>query len=328
MADTPTSTPSGAPQSWAPVQPITITTPPEVNLTPPLVPPPATNFLGDTPTVQKQQQENLYNDFFQDDVDGKLKVGKEKKSGLEVFVNVMKYVTIVVVTLGILFSLHVFMRTRENTSFIESYPFLCPYLNYDIDAPGIEKWCKSISTLKADYDTKFKKLKFDIVEKLTEYVPVKVGVSIQNNSPERVFAIKTYEQKPQVDQVIAAFEKIKKSSQYSGSENIECTTINVTEGYKLSTQCSVLGGPIGVANKGVVLSGSLASTLGIESARIMALRFLESIANTEKSSFVLENPPTSLTIEKLDRDEQLRTGFDTKTSVSIQARYVPITPKF
>ncbi len=65
-----------------------------------------TNFL-DAPGVASEAikaKDVLYNDFFQENSNGELTIGsKKERSGLEIVVSVMQYITIFVVTVGILF---------------------------------------------------------------------------------------------------------------------------------------------------------------------------------------------------------------------------------
>lgn len=58
----------------------------------------------------------------------------------------------------------------------------------------------------------------------------------------------------------------------------------------VSTQCTIYGGDIGDDDANRKLG----------SARLEALRFTDFIANTVESHFVLLNPPTTLSIEKID----------------------------
>ena len=101
------------------------------------------------------------------------------------------------------------------------------------------------------------------------------------------------------------------------SGNIECTGLSVTNGSSLSTQCTIYGGAIGEAD----------SNGQIGSARIQAMRFIENLADTSKSSLILENQPTLLGIEKINAKESTTTGFSTRTTLPIQVRYVPLIQK-
>ena len=101
------------------------------------------------------------------------------------------------------------------------------------------------------------------------------------------------------------------------SGNIECTGLSVINGSSLSTQCTIYGGAIGEAD----------SNGQIGSARIQAMRFIENLADTSKSSLILENQPTSLGIEKINAKETATTGFSTRTTLPIQVRYVPLIQK-
>lgn len=277
--------------------------------------PPATNFLGDTPNAQKQ--EDLYNDFFHEKDDGTIATGaKAKKSPLETAIKILKPITILVIVWVLLMSAHVFMRNIKDSSFLESYPFICPYINYGVDAPE-DKGCKTITSIKADYLAKNKNLNEEIAKKLTQYLPIKVGVNIIHSSPERTFAIDTFSQKPHINKIIETFEQIKSASQYIVAENIECSGLAITQWSTLTSQCVIYGGPIGAWK-----NSDQWQKKTIQSSRLMALHFIENLANTNKSSFIVKNPPTILPIEVLARDEQLRTGFSTRTTLSIQLRYI------
>jgi hypothetical protein len=56
------------------------------------------------------------------------------------------------------------------------------------------------------------------------------------------------------------------------------------------------------------------------------MRFIENLADTSKSSLILENQPTSLGIEKVKSDVTT-VGFSTRTTIPIQVRYVPLIQK-
>jgi hypothetical protein len=114
------------------------------------------------------------------------------------------------------------------------------------------------------------------------------------------------------------FEKMRKWSSYLESPNIECNGISITNGDTLSTQCTIYGWKIGADDAN--------SRLG--SARIEALSFLENLANTAKSQFILLNPPASLNVETLKPGEDTTSIlFETKTTVQIQIQYVPFNQK-
>ena len=282
---------------------------------------PESSFLTGAPTVipsdaTSKTEETLYNDFFQENSTGEMSLGgKKERSSLEILVNVMQYVTIFVVAVGVLFGLHVYVRSSASGGFLENYPFLCPYLHYDIDAPDSEKWCKSVSTIGKEYTERQFILQGNIIEGLTEYIPIKVSASILDASPEKKFIIDTYDNKPHVNEVLEAFSRVKLASQ-SVSGNIECNGLTVTNGNSLSTQCTIYGWGIGDAD----------SNGQIGSARIQAMRFIENLADTSKSSLILENQPTSLGIEKIKNDATT-VGFSTRTTLPIQVRYVPLIQK-
>jgi hypothetical protein len=285
--------------------------------TPPQVP--ESSFLTGTPIAlpsdaKGKTEETLYNDFFQENSTGEMSLGgKKERSSLEIIVSILQYLTICIVVIGILFGLHVYIRSSSG-GFLENYPFLCPYLHYDINAPSDEKACKSVVTIGREYAERQSILEENIIAWLTEYIPIKVSASILDASPEKKFIIDTYDSKPHVNEVLEAFGRVKLASQ-SVSGNIECSGLTVTNGNSLSTQCTIYGWGIGDAD----------SNGQIGSARIQAMRFVENLADTSKSSLILENQPTSLGIEKVKNDTVV--GFLTKTTLPIQVRYVPLTQK-
>ena len=174
-----------------------------------------------------------------------------------------------------------------------------------------------MSTVQKEYVERQNILQDNIITGLTEYIPIKVSASILDASPEKKFIIDTYDNKPRVNEVLEAFGRVKTSSQ-AGGGNIECSGLTVTNGNSLSTQCTIYGGAIGDSDT----NGQLGS------ARIQALRFIENIADTNKSSLILENQPTSLGIEKLgSKDPTLVNGFQTRTTIPIQVRYIPLIQK-
>lgn len=281
---------------------------------------PESSFLTGAPTAilpdaKGKKEETLYNDFFQENSTNEMNLsGKSERSSLEIFVSILQYVTICVVVAGVLFGLHVYIRSSSG-AFLADYPFLCPYLHYDISAPSEEKWCKSVATIGQEYSDRQKILQENIITGLTEYIPIKVSASILDASPEKKFIIDTYDTKPHINEVLEAFGRVKLASQ-SVSGNIECSGLTVTNGNSLATQCTIYGWDIGDADG----NGQIGS------ARIQAMRFIENIADTSKSSLILENQPTSLGIEKIKSDPAT-SGFSTRTTLPIQVRYVPLVQK-
>lgn len=63
------------------------------------------------------------------------------------------------------------------------------------------------------------------------------------------------------------------------------------------------------------------------SSRIEALDFLEKLADTTRSSLVLNNYTTSLSIENINDKEAETTGYNTRTTIPINVRYIPLTVK-
>jgi hypothetical protein len=272
------------------------------------------SFLKTTPATDSS---NPYGDFFQETSDGNISIGaKVKKSGLELGTDILGYVVPIARVIAIVGVIHVFIRTQESNTFAENYSFICPYLNMGIVDPTKE--CKTLTMLKKEYDDRLARLQLEIVTGLTEYIPIKISKNIIDASPEKGFIIKTFDEKVHVDDIIKQFEKIRTGSEYRESPNIECNGISITNGDTLSTQCTIYGGKIGMDDSN--------SRLG--SARIEALSFLETLANTARSQFILLNPPSSLNVEILKPGEDTTSIlFETKTTVQIQVRYVPFSQK-
>ena len=272
------------------------------------------SFLKTSSTTDSS---NPYGDFFQETSDGNISIGtKIKKSELEIATGILAYIVPVAIVIAILGGIHVFIRTQESNAFAENYTFICPYLNMGIEAS--DKDCKTLTMIQQDYDSRLARLEDEIITGLTEFIPIKISKNIIDASPEKEFIIDTYENKVHVDDIMSQFEKLRKWASYNNTGNIECNGISITNGDTLSTQCTIFGGEIGADD----------SNSRFGSARIEALSFLESIANTPKSNFILLNPPSSLNVELLiPGEDTTNILFETKTTVQIQVRYVPFIQK-
>ena len=168
-----------------------------------------------------------------------------------------------------------------------------------------------MGTIEAAYNKKRDELETDIVTGLNEYIPIKLTKNILLTSPERNFAIAKYNNKIRMDDIMAKFEEIRFESISSPTDNnIICSGISITGEGNLTTQCTIYGGSSGNDDD----NGKLGS------ARIEALNFINELSDTSKSQFIVLNPPTSLSSEKLEANDP--SGFLTRTTISIQARYV------
>lgn len=272
------------------------------------------NFLK---TSTNTESENPYWDFFQETSDGNISIGaRVQKSWLEIATWILGYVIPVTVILTVLWSIHVFIRTQPSNTFAENYNFICPYLNMGVDITDAD--CKTLKMIKDEYTERTEKLTEEIVKGLTEYIPIKISKNIIDASPEKAFIIKTYESKVHVDEIMKQFEKIRVNSSYGNSWNIECNGISITNSDTMSTQCTIYGWKIGTDD----------TNNKFWSARIEALSFLDELANTSKSQFILLNPPSSLNIELLSAWEDTTNPlFETRTTVQIQVRYVSFNKK-
>lgn len=273
-----------------------------------------TSFLSSN--NQEQESSNAYGDFFQETSDGNISIGpKAKKSGIEVLTDVLGYVVSVAVISTILLSLHVFMRTREESWFAENYQFLCPYLNYWVHDE--EAGCKTMTSISQEYEKKSAELKENILNGLSEYIPIKISKNIIEASPEKRFIIDTYNTKIHPDAVINQFLAALKRAQFSGEKNVECNGINIQDGDTISTQCTIYGGSIGDDD----------ANRKLWSARIETLRFTDAIGNTIESHFILMNPPTTLSVEKIDGISGISPTFKTRVTIPLQLKYVPVEQK-
>ncbi len=285
-------------------------------------PAPSANFLNDT-TGSVKSEDTLYNDFFQETGGEMTLWTKKERSWLEVLVNVLEWTTIFVVVIGAVMALHVFVRTLNNASFLESYSFICPYLNYDVEGiSDTEKWCKNIDVIEKEYSEEKVALETNIIEALTEYIPIKVSSSILDASPEKQFIIDTFKNKPKINNVLETFEQVKLVAQKNltptgNQTTIKCSGISVTNGNTLSTQCTIFGRDIGNDDT----NGKIGS------ARVEALNFIEKISDTTNSSLILNSYPTSMSIEVVDTAEAKEQGYSTRTTIPINVTYIPLIEK-
>lgn len=273
-----------------------------------------TSFLSSN--TPGNDSSNAYGDFFQETSDGNISIGpRAQKSGIEILTSILSYIVPVTVIITGLLSLHVFMRTREESGFAENYQFLCPYLNYGVHDE--DAGCKTMSAIAKEYEKKNTDLKESILNGLSEYIPIKISKNIIEASPEKRFIIDTYTNKIHPDSVINQFLAALKKAQYTGEDNIDCNGINIRNGDTITTQCTIYGWSIG--------DDDVDRKLG--SARIMTLRFTDSIANTIESHFILMNPPTTLSVEKVDGISGVSSNFKTRVTIPLQLKYVPVEIK-
>lgn len=104
-----------------------------------------------------------------------------------------------------------------------------------------DKECKTLKMIEKEYTDRSTKLKEEIIIGLTEYIPIKISKNIIDASPEKAFIINTFDNKIYVDDIMKQFEKIRTSSMYGNTENIECNGISITNGDTMSTQCTIYG---------------------------------------------------------------------------------------
>lgn len=275
---------------------------------------------GDTSFISKKDapsQESAYNDFFQETSDGNISIGpKVQKSRLELTTIVLGYIVPVAVILGLLGMFHVFIKTGGGAvSIKEKYTFLCPYLIYGMKGISEEEGCETPKVLEDVYTKKESELQINIINKLADYIPIKITRNLLSSSPERAFVLNTYKNKLKMNDILKQFEDVRRKARSVIGDNIACNGISVLEWGNFTTQCTVYGWASGNDDD----NGKLGS------ARIETLRFVDILSDTSKSKFILLNPPTSLSMENILNDQD--TNFKTRTTFSIQAQYVPFTEK-
>ncbi len=260
--------------------------------------------------------DSTYNDFFQETSDGNISIGpKAQKAGIEVFTTVLWYILPVVIIGVIAWAFHVYVQKWGGATAIkENYKFLCPYLNYGITGITSDYSCDNMQVIQTSFATKRSEIETNILNSLNEYIPIKLTKNILLTSPERKFAINTYENKTKMDEIIEKFETVRNNSKSIAvtNNNIVCNGISIING-NLTTQCIIYWGASGNDDE----NGKLGS------ARIEALRFVGNLADTSKSQFILLNPPTSLSMEKVDQGSL--DGFESRTVISIEATFVPFS---
>lgn len=270
-----------------------------------------TNFLAGTETANKDA---LYNDLFQTNSEWEI-VGKTKteRSKLEIFTNIMTFITPIIVIVALGAGLYAFIRGQEDNSLTENFQFLCPILNYDVNATEEEKKCNNAGDIKIEFDKKIETLEKNIVDKLAIYIPIKIS-SNNVNSKEENFIRNTYEWKVDYMQLMRDFNDVINKSKSRVVENIFCKNISIINGNSVSIQCEVYGGDIGAADD--------SKTLG--SSRMEATRFIEELSDTTRSKFLLENPPTILSSEDATKIKDIPSIFKTKTTVTLTMKYISV----
>ena len=81
---------------------------------------------------------------------------------------------------------------------------------------------KSLESIKSIFSKKKADLELLIVEKLNEYIPIKLTKNILATSPEKKFAEKTYKEKLQMEVVMNKFEEVRNSAKSLMGNNIIC----------------------------------------------------------------------------------------------------------
>lgn len=270
-----------------------------------------TNFLSGTETTQKDA---LYADLFQRNENGEfVKKQETKKSMLELASTILSFVMPILLIGSILGAAYVYIRGQEDNSMAENFPFLCGILTSGIETEDPAYDCQTAMFIQADQEKKHTALEKTIVEQLSIYIPIKLLSATLDARDEVKKAREIFENKISVAEILAQFEKVKKSAQSSGLQNIVCNQVTLTNATTLAVQCDVYGGNIGDND---------VRSLG--SSRIEAIRFIERLSATESSGFIVDTPPTTLSVEDVSKDEKLQGFFKTKTSVTLSMKYLSL----
>ncbi len=261
--------------------------------------------------------DSTYSDFFQETSDGNISIWpKAQKSGLEITTNVLSYIVPIVIVIALFWVFHVFIRSGWAAQSIkETYTFLCPYLSYGVNLSAEEKSCQTLSSIWGVYKKKRTDLEWNIINKLAEYIPIKITKNLLIASPERNFIVDTYKNKIHMDEIMNQFEDARKSGISLTGDNVVCNGMSITGDGNLTTQCTVYGWALWDDDENWKLG----------SARIEALRFLGSLSDTSKSKFILLNPPSSLSMEIVSGPDFPE--YKSRTTISIQLQYIPFTEK-
>lgn len=276
------------------------------------------SFVTSWKEADSSQTDATYNEFFQETGDGNISIGrKAQKSWLEITTTILGYIIPILIIVTAIWSFHVYVQKWGWAQAIkDNYSFLCPYLNYSITVPDEKYNCDTLESIKNIFSKNKSDLEQLIVEKLNEYIPIKLTKNILATSPEKKFAEDTFKQKLHMDTVMNKFEEVRNNAKSLMGNNIICNGLSITGKWDVSTQCAVYGDVSGKDDE----NGNLGS------ARIEALRFLATLADTSKSQFILLNPPSTLSMEKITDNKDF-SNFHTRTTVSIQAKYVPFADK-
>jgi hypothetical protein len=262
-------------------------------------------------------ESSTYSDFFQETSDGNISIGpKAQKSGLEIVTTILGYVLPVIIVITLFWLFHVFIRGGGGAKEIkDKYTFLCPYLTYGVSGLEESENCESMKTIEDSYTKRSSDLEVAIINKLAEYIPIKITKNLLITSPERAFVIDTYKNKIRMDRIMEQFQEVLRGARSSVWENIICNGISITGDGQLTTQCSIYGG----------LSWSDDENGRLGSSRVEALKFAEVISDTSKSKFILLNPPSSLSMEEVS--SEVSPIFKSRSSLSLQLQYVPFNEK-
>lgn len=87
-----------------------------------------------------------------------------------------------------------------------------------------------MQVIEASYSTKRSEIEANILNSLNEYIPIKLTKNILLTSPERKFAINTYENKVKMDEIMEKFETVRNNSKSIAvtTNNIVCNGISIT----------------------------------------------------------------------------------------------------
>lgn len=199
----------------------------------------------------------------------------------------------------------------------DNFSFLCGILTSGIETTDPSHECQTANAIQLDQEKKKENLEKTIVEQLSLYLPLRIssatssGGTIAESLAEGDFAKKAFAKKNNANDVLSQFEKIRKSTQSPNLANIECTHLTLVGESTLTAQCTVYGAGIGATDE---------RSLG--SSRIEAVRFIEKISDTQTSRFILENPPSTLSVEEITTTDEKPSLYKTKTTVVVTMKYL------
>ena len=92
-----------------------------------------------------------------------------------------------------------------------------------------EEGCETPKVLEDVYTKKESELQINIINKLADYIPIKITRNLLSSSPERAFVLNTYKNKLKMNDILKQFEDVRRKARSVIGDNIACNGISVLE---------------------------------------------------------------------------------------------------